>query len=53
MFKVLYHHAKLVQARISPSAWPAKNIEFFVCVGLSLYDLAIKLSEYRNGFDTV
>ena len=31
MLEVLYHHAKLRGARISPAAVTAKNVEFFVC----------------------
>ena len=31
MLEVLYHHAKLGGARISPAAGVTKNVEFFVC----------------------
>ena len=33
MLEVLYHHAKFGEARISPAAGVAKNVEFFfVCL---------------------
>jgi len=32
VLEVLYHHAKFGGARISPAAWVAKNVEFFVCL---------------------
>ena len=32
MLEVLYHHAKFGEARISPAARVAKNVEFFVCL---------------------
>jgi len=60
---VLYHHAKLGGARISPAAGAAKNVEFFclsVCLFVTLLnvrdcapDFAMKAWEYRNDFDTV
>jgi len=36
MLEVLYHHAKFGGARISPAAGAAKNVEFFICVCLSV-----------------
>ena len=32
MLEVLYHHAKLGGARISPACGTAKNAEIFVCL---------------------
>jgi len=62
MLEVLYHHAKLGGARISPAAGTAKNVEFFclsVCLSVMLLnvrdcapDFAMKALEYRNDFDT-
>jgi len=37
MLEVLYHRAKFGGARISPAAWVAKNVEFFVSVCLSVH----------------
>ena len=37
MLEVLYHHAKLGGARISPAAEVAKNVEFFVCLSVCLF----------------
>ena len=34
MLEVLYHHAKFGEARISPTARAAKNVEFFVCLSV-------------------
>ena len=34
MLEVLYHHAKFGEARISPAAGVAKNVEFFLSVCL-------------------
>ena len=60
--EVLYHHSKFGGARISPAVGAAKSVEIFVyvCVsvmllnnGVSAYDFAMNLLEYRNGFDTV
>ena len=66
MLEVLYHHAKFGEARISPAAGVAKNVEFFlsVCLSVCLFvtllnvrdcapDFAMKALEYRNDFDTV
>ena len=63
MLEVLYHHAKFGEARISPTAGVAKNVEFlclFVCLFVTLLnvrdcspDFAMKLLEYRNSFDAV
>ena len=67
MLEVLYHHAKLCGARISPAAGVAKNVEFFylsdcLFVRLSVTvlnvrvcapDFAMKALEYRNDFDAV
>jgi len=66
VLKVLYHRAKFGGARISPAAGVAKNVEFFlfvcrfVCLSVTLLnvrdcaaDIAMKLLEYRNNFDTV
>ena len=60
MLVVLYHHAKLGGARISPAAGVAKNVEFFclsVCLSVMLLkvrvcapDFAMKALEYRNDF---
>jgi len=61
VLEVLYHHAKLGGARISPAAGVAKNVEFFclfVCLSVALLsvrdcalDFAMKALEYRNDFD--
>ena len=65
MLEVLYHHAKFGEARISPAAGVAKNVEFFilfVCLFVCLFvtllnvrdgapDFAMKALEYRNNFD--
>ena len=68
MLEVLYHHAKFGGARISPTAWVAKNVEFFVCLSVCFSvclfvmllnvrvcspDFAMKAVEYRNDFDAV
>jgi len=62
VLEVLYHHAKFGGARISPVAGAAKNVEFFVCLCLSVTllnvrtcapDFAMKALEYRNDFDAV
>ena len=66
MLQVLYHHAELGGARISPAAGVAKNVEFFlVCLFVCLFvrtllnvrdcapDFAMKALEYRNDFDAV
>ena len=64
MLEVLYHHAKFGGARISPAAGVPKNVEFFVCLSVSLFvtllnvrhcapDFAMKAFEYRNNFDAV
>ena len=63
MLEVLYHHAKFGEARISPSAGVAKNVEFFclfVCLFVTILNVrdcapgfAMKALEYRNNFDTV
>jgi len=61
MLEVLFHHAKLGGARISPAARAAKNVEFFfVCLSVTLLnvrdcapDFAMKALEYRNGSDAV
>jgi len=54
--------AKTGEARISPAARAAKDVELLVCLsvsvtllndGVSAYDFAMKLLEYRNGFDTI
>ena len=36
MLGVLFHHAKSGDARISPAAGAAKNVEFFVCLSVYL-----------------
>ena len=36
MLEVLYHHAKFGEARTSPAAGVAKNVEFFLSVCLSV-----------------
>ena len=58
--RVLYHHTKFGGARISPAAGVAKNVEFFVCLFVTLLnvrdcapDFAMKALEYRNDFDAV
>ena len=50
----------LVGARITSAAGAAKNVEFFVCLSVTLLnvrdyapDFAKKALEYRNDFDTV
>ena len=60
MLEVLYHGAKFGGARISPAAGVAKNVEFFVCLSLTLLnvrdcapDFAMKALDYRNSFDTL
>ena len=64
MLDVVYHHAKLGEARISPAAEVAKNVEFFVCLSVCLFvtlsnvrdcapHFAMKSLEYRNDFDAV
>ena len=64
MLEVLYHHAKFGGARISNAAGVAKNVEFFVCLSVSLFvtllnvrdcapDFAMKVLEYRNDLDAV
>jgi len=37
VLEVLYHHAKFGGARISTAAGVAKNVEFFVCLSVSLF----------------
>ena len=62
MLEFLCHHAKFGEARISPAARAAKNIQFFVCLSVCLFvtllnvrdcapDFAMKALEYRNDFD--
>ena len=58
--QVLYHHANFGGARISRAAGAAKNVEFFVCLSVTLvnvrvcaHEFAMKALEYRNDFDTV
>ena len=64
MLEVLYHHAKFGGTRVSPAAGVAKNVEFFVCLFVTLSvtllnvrhcapDFAMKPLEYRNDFDTL
>jgi len=69
VLEVLYHHAMVGEARISPAAGAAKNVEFFVCLSVCLSvclfvrhafarqrlcaDFAMKALEYRNDFDAV
>ena len=60
MLEVLYHHAKFGGGRSSPAAGAAKNVEFFVCLFVTLLnvrvcapDFAMKALEYRNDFDAV
>ena len=60
MLEVLYHHAKFGGARISPAAGAAENVEFFVCLFVTILnvrdcapDFAMKELQYRNDFDTV
>ena len=66
MREVLYHHAKFGEARISPAAGVAKNVEFFlsvclfVCLSVTLLnvrvcapDFAVNVLEYINDFDVV
>jgi len=60
MLAVLYHLAKFGRVRISPAAGAAKNVEFFVCLFVTLLnvrvcapDFAMRALEYRNDFDTV
>ena len=66
MLEVLYHHAKLVGARISPVTGAVKNVEFFlsVCLFVRMFvtllnvrvcapDFAMKVLEYKNDFNAV
>ena len=60
MLEVLYHRVKFGGARISPAAGVAKNVEFFVCLSVTLLNVrvcapnfAMKALEYRNDFDAV
>jgi len=62
VLEVLYHHAKFGGARISPAAGAAKNVQFFVCLFVTVKllnvrvcapDFAMKALEYRNNFDAV
>ena len=64
MLEVLYHRAKFGGTRITPAAWAAENVEFFVCLSVCLSvtllnvrvcapDFAMKALEYRNDFDAV
>jgi len=63
VLEILYHHADFGEARISPAAAVAKNVEFFclsVCLSVTLLnarvcspDFAMKTLEYRNDFDAV
>ena len=60
MLEVLYHCAKFGGARLSPAAGAAKNVEFFVCLSVTLLnvrdfspDFAMKALEYRNNFDAI
>ena len=55
MLKVLYHRAKIGEARISPAARAAKDVEFLVRLsvsvtllndGVSAYDFAVKVLEH-------
>ena len=41
MLEVLYHHAKLGGARISPAAEAAKNVEFFCLFALSVWPVTL------------
>jgi len=55
VLEVLYHHAKF-GARISAAAGAAKNVNFFVCLSVTLLNVrvsAMKALEYRNDFDAV
>jgi len=60
VLEVLYHYAKSGWARILLAAAAAKNVEFFVCLFVTLMnvrvcasDFAMNALEYRNDFDTV
>jgi len=60
VLEVLYHHAKFGGTQISPAAGVAKNVEFFVCLFVTLLnvrdcapDFAMKTLECRNDFDAV
>jgi len=60
VLEVLYHCAKFGGARLSPAAGAAKNVEFFVCLSVTLLnvrdcspDFAMKALEYRNNFDAI
>ena len=60
VLEVLYHRAKFGGARISPAAGAAKNVQFFVCLFVTLLnvrdcapDFAMKALEYRNDFDAI
>ena len=47
MLEVLYHHAKFGEARISPAAGVAKNVEFF-CLSVCLF---VCLFVVRHAFE--
>ena len=63
MLEVLYHHARFGEARISPAARVAKNVEFFclfICLFVTLLnvrdcapDVTMKALEYTNDSGTV
>ena len=60
MLEVLCHRSKVGGAQISPAAAAAKNVEFFVCLFVTLLnvrdcssDFAVKALEYRNDVDAV
>jgi len=60
VLEVPYQPAKFGGARISPAAGEAKNVEFFVCLSVTLFnvrvcapDFAMKALEYRNDFDAI
>ena len=60
VLEVLYHCAKFGGPRISPTVGAAKNVEFFVCLFVTLLNVrvyapnfAMNVLEYRNDFDAV
>ena len=39
MLEVLYHRGKFAGARISPAAGAAENVQFFVCLSVTLLNV--------------
>jgi len=55
VLEVLYHRAKFGGDRIALAAEAANNVEFFVCLSVTLLNAMHPISplEYRNDFDAV